>query len=169
MRQIGRLSIVSSLLAGLAVMLACALAPAVVASEPILALEALDGSTRKLTLQDMDALPQITIRTKTPWHQGEQIFAGPALLALIRSHKIEGKLLLAEAINDYHALIPADELTAEYPILATRRNGKTMSVRDKGPVFIIYPYSSMGRTQARILSQSVWQLVRLRATDGTAE
>lgn len=64
MRQIGRLSIVSSLLAGLAVMLACALAPAVVASEPILALEALDGSTRKLTLQDMDALPQITIRTR---------------------------------------------------------------------------------------------------------
>jgi len=169
MRQFGRLHILSSLLAGLAVMLACALVPAAVASEPILTLEALDGSTRELTLKDLDALPQVTIRTKTPWHQGEQVFVGPALLTLIRSHKIDGKLLLAEAINDYHALIPTDELTMQYPILATRRNGKTMSVRDKGPIFIIYPYSSMGKAQARILSQSVWQLVRLRATDGTAE
>ncbi len=169
MRLIGRLCIVSSLLACAAVTLICALAPAVVASEPILTVERQDGVVRELTLPDLDMLPQITIRTKTPWHQGEQVFVGPSLLTLIRSHGIEGKLLLAEAINDYHALIPTDELTAEYPILATRRNGKTMPVRDKGPIFIIYPYSSMGRTQARILSQSVWQLVRLRATDGTAE
>lgn len=169
MRLFGRFDSITRLLACVAVLLCVDLAPAVVASEPILALEARDGTTRKLTLQDLDALPQITIRTRTPWHQGEQVFAGPSLLGLINHHGIEGKLLLAEAINDYHSLIPIDELTPEHPILATRRNGKTMPVRDKGPIFIIYPYSSMGKVQARILSQSVWQLVRLRATDGTAE
>lgn len=169
MRLFGRFETISRLLVCVVVVLYCGLSPAKVAAEPILALEARDGSTRKLTLQDLDALPQVTIRTSTPWHQGEQVFAGPSLLGLIKHHGIEGKLLLAEAINDYHSLIPIDELTAEHPILATRRNGNTMSVRDKGPIFIIYPYSTIGKIQARILSQSVWQLVRLRAIDGTGE
>lgn len=169
MRQIGRLFIAFFRQVFAAAMLLCLTAPIATAAQPILVLEAQDGSTWNLSLDDLDALPQITIRTTTPWHEGEQVFAGPSLLSVLNKHGIDTRMVLAEALNDYQALIPTSELTPTQPILATRHNGKTMSVREKGPIFIIYPYSSLGNLEARILSQSVWQLIRLRATSGILE
>ena len=45
------------------------------------------------------------------------------------------------------------------PIIAYERNGKEMSVRSKGPLWIVYPYDSNPsyKTEA-IYSRSIWQL-----------
>ena len=42
------------------------------------------------------------------------------------------------------------------------RNGGRMSVRDKGPLWIVYPFDSSEEYQAELIySRSIWQLVRI--------
>ena len=36
------------------------------------------------------------------------------------------------ALNDYAVEMPIDEIGETYPVVATRMNGETMGVRDKG-------------------------------------
>nr|WP_255522161.1 molybdopterin-binding protein [Paracoccus sp. NBH48] len=68
----------------------------------------------------------------------------------------------AVAINDYAVQIPVDEVTADYPIVAFQQNGQAMSVRDKGPLWVIYPYDSDPALQSEVTyARSIWQLVRI--------
>jgi hypothetical protein len=47
-------------------------------------------------------------------------------------------------------------------LLATKRDGNYMPVRDKGPLFIVYNYDSNGELQhQRFYSRSVWQVARM--------
>jgi hypothetical protein len=47
-------------------------------------------------------------------------------------------------------------------LLALKRNGEYMPVRDKGPLFIVYPFDSRPELKhQRFYSRSAWQLARL--------
>jgi hypothetical protein len=47
-------------------------------------------------------------------------------------------------------------------MLATKRDGNYMPVRDKGPLFIVYNYDSNTELQhQRFYSRSVWQVARM--------
>jgi hypothetical protein len=47
-------------------------------------------------------------------------------------------------------------------ILALKRDGEYMPVRDKGPLFIIYPYDNAPELRSQqFYSRSVWQVSRL--------
>jgi len=47
-------------------------------------------------------------------------------------------------------------------LIATRLNGDTMHPRDKGPLWVVFPYSDGSEFQTEaIYAQSVWQLNRL--------
>jgi hypothetical protein len=50
--------------------------------------------------------------------------------------------LRAKAINDYAIDIPLSDAVQGGPIVAYRLDGDTMSVRDKGPLWIVYPYDA---------------------------
>jgi len=134
------------------------LRPAHAADAPILTIELLDGTRKSLSLPDMDRFPQVEIRTATPWHTGVQIFSGPSLHAVLAAFDLAGATVLARAINNYESLLETARITPDYPILATRQNGMAMTVRDKGPVFIIFPYDRLGHEDKALLRQSVWQL-----------
>jgi len=47
-------------------------------------------------------------------------------------------------------------------ILAMKRDGNYMPVRDKGPLFIIYPYDSDPQLQSQTYyTRSAWQVAKL--------
>lgn len=131
--------------------------------DTILTLQDSQDQHTELSLADLDALPQITIRTETPWHSGMQEFRGPALLPLLRTYDMVDRGLLGQALNGYNALLDVSSMTEAYPILATRRNGALMPIRDLGPLFIVFPYSTLGLKTSQINSQSIWQLYALRS------
>lgn len=110
-------------------------------------------------LAALDALPQRATVTATPWHEGRPEFSGPTIAALLEAVGATGETLRLVALNDYAAEMPVSD-TAAYPvILATRRDGKPMSVRDKGPIFIIYPFDEVPEIHNEIhFDRSVWQL-----------
>jgi len=47
-------------------------------------------------------------------------------------------------------------------LLALKRDGAYMTVRNKGPLFIVYPYDSSPELRnRRIYSRSAWQVAQL--------
>ncbi|WP_163852298.1 molybdopterin-dependent oxidoreductase [Pseudooceanicola aestuarii] len=106
------------------------------------------------------------ITTTTIWTEGEKQFEGVSLHRLIDELGIEAETLKATAINDYAVEIPIEDAVEGGPILAYRMNGDTMSVRDKGPLWIVYPYDSNAAYRSEVIySRSIWQLDRIEAVE----
>ena len=70
--------------------------------------------------------------------------------------------ITANAANDYRISLAPDTVDHKFPILATRKNGVPFSLRDSGPIWLVYPYDSSEQYRTDLIyAQSVWQLVRL--------
>ncbi len=117
-------------------------------------------------LEMLEALPVTKFSTTTVWTDGVQNFEGVSLADLREALALEGENLHATAVNDYGIDIPATDITKDGPIVAYRMNSKTMSLRDKGPLWIVYPYDSDARFRSEVIySRSIWQLDRIEAQD----
>ncbi|MBB93407.1 MAG: oxidoreductase [Rhodobacteraceae bacterium] len=118
---------------------------------------------------DMDMLqdlPAETVQTTTIWTEGEQTFVGVHLSALLDHVGAAQVTIHATAINDYAVDIPHDDWSDEGPVLAYLRNGEPMSLRDKGPLWIIYPFDSDASFRTEVIySRSIWQLDRIIVGD----
>jgi len=67
--------------------------------------------------------------------------------------------LRAVALNDYKIEIPAEDAAKHDMIVALLLDGKPMPVREKGPLFIVYPFDSSADLRSeRYYSRSAWQL-----------
>ena len=141
--------------------------PPVYAQDPTSLQVSAQGETSvSLTLAELDNLDQVSITTTTIWTEGEITFTGPALSSVLEAAEIKASHLALTALNDYAIEMPAPDIGADYPIIATRMDGKPMSVRDKGPVWIVFPYDSDDAFQSEeVFAQSIWQLDRIEALD----
>ncbi|MDP2085037.1 MAG: molybdopterin-dependent oxidoreductase [Gemmobacter sp.] len=110
----------------------------------------------------LEAMGAETIRTTTIWTDGVQEFTGLPLHRLLEHLGVKTGRLEARAINDYAAEVPMADAVPGGAMIAWLRNGAPMPVRDKGPLWIIYPYdaSPAFRTESHY-SRSVWQLERI--------
>ncbi|MEK8050207.1 molybdopterin-dependent oxidoreductase [Ideonella sp. DXS22W] len=108
----------------------------------------------------LDALPQHAFTTATPWFKTPRRFSGPLLRDVLAAAGAQGaKTLKAVALNNYKAEIPAEDARTFKMILATRLDDKPMSLREKGPLFIIYNFDESAELrQERYYSRSAWQL-----------
>lgn len=114
----------------------------------------------------LQAMPSVTIQTNTIWTSGEQSFTGVPLFDLLQGLGVDHGTLRAYAINDYGIEIPVSDAVPDGPILAYLNNGKPMSVREKGPLWIIYPYDTNPDYQSEtIYSRSIWQLNRIEVIE----
>ncbi len=124
------------------------------------------GDTAQFDLAALESLPARSFTTATIWTEGEQRFTGVALRDLLDILGAQGSRIRTIAINDYAVDIPASDWDDSAPIIAYRNNGAPMSVRDKGPLWIVYPYSSDTAFQTeQIYSRSIWQLDRIDVID----
>jgi len=108
------------------------------------------------------ALEPVTISTSTIWTQGVQEFTGVRLSRLLAAAGASGTVLHALALNDYAVDIPATDAVEDGPIVAYLLNGKPMPLREKGPLWIIYPFDAKNEYQSEVTySRSIWQLDRI--------
>ncbi|MDR6759243.1 hypothetical protein J2Y48_004559 [Mycoplana sp. BE70] len=107
-------------------------------------------------------LPQHRIETRTPWTDGIARFDGVLLRDLLAAVGASGDTLFAEAINGYRIAFPLSDADEFGVLLAMRLDGKRLSRRDKGPLWIVYPRDSIAEVRdERYDSRWVWQLNRL--------
>jgi hypothetical protein len=114
----------------------------------------------------LDALPRRSFATSTIWSEGIVTFEGVPISALLERLGVESGTLHLTAVNDYSIDIPVEDLLSNDPILADRMNGQEMSLRDKGPLWLVYPYDEDDRFQTEVIfSRSIWQLDRIEVRD----
>ncbi len=120
------------------------------------------GGALQLTDTALSALPQIEFATSTIWTTGEIRFSGPSLASVLQAVGAGPGDLMLYATNDYNVTMPRDMIEAEAPIIATRIAGQPISLRDKGPFWIVFPYDAHPRFQSDLaLMVSVWQLIKI--------
>lgn len=149
--------------APLILLLACA-APAL-ADGPLLSVTGPD-TARDYDLAALEAFAPARFTTSTIWTEAPAEFTGVPLRRILADSGITEGAVLATAINDYAVRIPLDEITDDHPIVAYRVDGRTLSVRDKGPLWIVYPYDSDPDLRSEVVySRSIWQLDRLAVAE----
>lgn len=120
----------------------------------------------RFDLEMLRALPVRRFTTTTIWTTGPQEFTGVALSDLLAVLGADGQTLRSIALNDYAVDIPSSDAQTDGPILAYELNGEPMSIRDKGPLWVVYPYDSNSRFRTEVVySRSIWQLNRIEITD----
>lgn len=116
------------------------------------------------TMAELHALPAIEIETTTPFTEGLQRFVGVALRNVLGDVAPDAILSL-RAVNDYVVEIPFAEVDDQFPIIAYERNGEAMSLRQNGPLWVMYPFDKKRDYQNELTySRSIWQLVDIRVT-----
>ena len=104
--------------------------------------------------------------TETPWAAGITEFAGPLLRAVLEAAGADGKRLVVKALNDYSSEVPIEDAQRYDTILALKMNGVAMTVRDKGPLFLIYPFDTNRELyNEKYFSRSVWQIREIEVLD----
>ena len=120
------------------------------------------GETTELDMPALKSMEAREFETTTIWTEGPQTFTGVPLAALLEELGVTEGTIKATAINDYAVEIPVEDAVEGGPIIAYRLNGDPMSVRDKGPLWVVYPYDSDTAYQTEVIySRSIWQLDRI--------
>lgn len=115
------------------------------------------------TLDDLDAMAQVEIVTSNEFSDGAMTYSGPLARDVIPALD-EGQFttVLVSAINDYQIEIPLSDFIEYDVVLSTRVNGKRLSRRDKGPIWIMYPIDAHPELRnALINSRLIWQAVKM--------
>ncbi|HEX6115023.1 MAG TPA: molybdopterin-dependent oxidoreductase [Geminicoccaceae bacterium] len=114
---------------------------------------------------DLDMLERLglsSLTTWTPWTEGELEFQGVSARQLMNAVDARGTQVRAVALNGYEYTIPLEDFDRYDVLLATRVNGQLMRVRDKGPIWIVYPWSGHPELDDfGTREKSVWQLSAL--------
>lgn len=110
----------------------------------------------------LEKLGMVSFQTTSPWYNGRKTFTGIPLQKLMDFVGAKGTVVKVTALNDYTTVIPLNDFKKYNVILALKINGKYMQIRDKGPLFIVYPYDSISELNNQIYySRSAWQVSRM--------
>ncbi len=112
----------------------------------------------------LEQLPQQSFSTQTPWYPQPISFTGPLLRDVLAAADVKpgarqrSKIVLT-ALNGYKAEMPFEDVLRFDVIVARLMNGRPMPVREKGPLFVVYPFDSRPELKAdQYYGRSIWQL-----------
>lgn len=107
----------------------------------------------------LERMPQRRIVTKTPWYESAKSFTGPLLRDVLAASGARGTTIRAIALNDYKVEIPFDDAQKIDVVMARLLDDRPMSVREKGPLFIIYPFDDLPEVRSAVyFARCAWQL-----------
>ncbi|WP_109113235.1 MULTISPECIES: molybdopterin-dependent oxidoreductase [Aeromonas] len=151
------------------ILLTCCLVSGIVwADDPFLKIKGhgcCDGKGEVvLTRAEFEALPQIEVKTQTPWTEGVHTYRGVLLRDLVKMYGLTSTEVKAVAINDYWAAVPLEDGDKYSVLLADEQDGKALTLRNKGPIWIIYPLSDHPELNKELYhSRMVWQLTAIES------
>lgn len=143
------------------------LAKPAAAAAPILTVRgAIDGipqgGSRRFDLEALQAMPQTSFKTATPWHKQSTTYSGVAVGTFLTLIKAKGTRLRLIALNDYAVVADVKELTGNGAIFAIAKDGVPLPISDKGPIFVVFPFDSDAKLRTdSIYLHSVWQLCQI--------
>jgi hypothetical protein len=110
----------------------------------------------------LEGLGMTSFVTATPWYNEPVKFEGVMLDRLMTAVGASGNRLVIIALNDYSAELPIADAKQYKVMLALKRDGEYLTVRDKGPLFIVYDFDSdPDLRNQKFYARSVWQIARI--------
>ena len=133
----------------------------------VLLLQSPGMPTQFCDMSNLDSMPQETILTNLPASLGiigQNEWSGASLKYIAQSLGAkEDSTIELVALNDYTISIPMKSITSYNPVLASRFNGKTISVRNKGPLILIYPFDKYKEINIPLYQDyTIWMIHEIR-------
>lgn len=121
------------------------------------------GAEASFTEAELLAMHQVTIRTRTEFTNGVVEFVGPLARDAIAEVPMGAATTIhLVAANDYAFDIPLSDIRKYDVILAMWANGERLSIRDKGPIWLMYPLDDHTELQdPQYNNRLVWQLTAM--------
>lgn len=120
------------------------------------------GDTAQFDRAMLESLGMVTVVTTSPWYTGPVKFEGISLDKLMTHVGATGDRVTVIALNDYSTEIPIKDFVEHNTIIALKRDGEYMSVREKGPLFIIYPFDAKPELKSQTYyGRSAWQVAKI--------
>lgn len=105
------------------------------------------------------ALGVKSISTANPFETGMHFFEGVLISDVLDAVQAKGTALNAKAHDGYAVQIPIEDVRKFPVMLAMVWNGKAMRIRNKGPLWVIYPLTQYPElVDQKYSARSVWQL-----------
>ncbi len=115
-----------------------------------------------LDIEMIRGLPAHRFSTTTAVTDGVRRFDGFLLRDVLKLVDAQGKVVEAQALNNYSVDIPITDFHDYDVMLATHMDGERLLLSDKGPFWIVYPRDDWRQLQdIRYDYRWVWQLHRL--------
>ncbi len=108
-----------------------------------------DGDAAKFDRQMLLALGTHTLSTSSFWTDGVVEYEGVLAKDVLAAVGAYGTEITATALNDYTVEIPVSDFKKYGVLFALKMNGKTLTARDKGPIWPIYPRDDYPELQNR--------------------
>lgn len=120
------------------------------------------GGEAQLDRKSLQAIGMKKLTTSNQFEPGVHTYEGVLLEDLLTFLGATGTKLIATALDGYSVEIPMYDAEHFPIILAMIRNGQPMTVRDRGPLWIIYPIDQFKELKdEKYSSRSIWQLNRI--------
>ncbi|MDI7861820.1 molybdopterin-dependent oxidoreductase [Rhizobiaceae bacterium n13] len=122
------------------------------------------GPSAMFDLAMLEGLGLKVVKTSTVWTDGgPHLFEGVLardVLAAVGAQ--DAHTVIVRALNDYAIEIPVSDFYDHDVILAMRMDGRQLTARDKGPLWIVYPRDDHPELQdERVDQRWVWQVKEL--------
>lgn len=117
------------------------------------------GNAYEMSEREFLGLPQSTVTTSTAWTPKSD-FVGPLLSRILSEVGAKGTKLRLIALDNFSVEVDAAYLEKYGTILAVSKNGTRLTIRDFGPVFVMFPRDSFKEQldTPAATSYLVWQL-----------
>lgn len=131
-------------------------------NEPILTVEG--GSTPlSLTLDQLNALGDVTITIDEPFVKKPQTFRGVPLATVLSKAGIPDTATIdTVALNDYRYASAVAPMVESQALIATKRDGAPIPYDEGGPIRIVFPN---GTPLSTVLDAWNWSLASIAVTD----
>lgn len=111
----------------------------------------------------LKALGLHRLTTTNPFVSGTHTFEGVLLRDVLDVVRPLGSVLLATAVDGYTIRIPVKDAYRFDVLLALDWNGKPMTIRRKGPLWVIYPIDQFSELKnVRYSGRSIWQIISIK-------
>lgn len=119
--------------------------------------------TLEFTLEELEALPLVTIVTENEFTDGEVTYRGPLVRDVLDHLALaDADTIRFTAANDYYVDVPTSDFRKYNVILALEADGQRLSRRDKGPLWLMYPISDHSELRDPVYNtRLIWQVVRI--------
>lgn len=111
----------------------------------------------------LEGLGMHTMKTSSnPFEPGKHEFKGVLLRDILNAVGASGDTIIAGALDGYKIKIPKSDAYDYDVLVAMIWNGKVMRVRNRGPLWVLYPIDQHKElNSAEYSGRSIWQLNNL--------